>query len=904
MSARNMAKRTAAGTLALAVCLGGGAIALASAASADANFKFDQRIQGDDRYGTAIAASKAAFDKADNVILVNGYATVDGLTASYLAGVANAPILYVSDKGADDATKAEIKRLGAKNIWLVGGTTVIPTSVETAIKGDGYNVQRINGSDRYETAAMIAEAGIKLNGGKKPSKVFVASGTSFADALAVSPVAFVKGYPVILTDKDSTSDFSKKELGNIGTDNKILVGGEAVVSKKVQADLSIKDEQRVAGADRAVTANLVSDWAKKSEGFNPANAALVGGTNGNGADSLVAAPLLGKSFTTLHFAGWDATATYMKDHSAELTGKGFVFGGKAAVSDGQVSAAQSAAQSAAAVSAFIVTELPEANKVNYADTVQNKIVTVSYNASDVYVVDGKPATYASFSTQLSKGDTLSVTKDSAGKSTFTLTNVKSTDYTKGLITDFTKPATLATSVTVGEALSGVGLNTITLGGTYQIYTVDGASVSQAVFTQALNKGDFVEVKGSGADVSNVQTVALTNAKLAGTLSGLSGSTFKIKPAVGAAVGDFTAAASGDTLTVDGKAVAQADFNKALSNGDSVSFSYTGGVQTITLVNAAPNVSTGQAKLSGGAAATQSNGILTALHYIETDGSAADVTLGAALAAGDVNASGDGAADGNGTNAAEKQAFDLGATFRTAPHASLRVVFDSTTVGPIPGNTVWDLSLPAPSSTDTDTTYAAAVKASLDTQIQAKGSSTFFTGASTAVSSSGVVVITYGGFLDATDPTAAVVYNGQPKMFLDGRSAVASEIVNSLTVGDVVKYQSADDSTKTTSMLDVTSTVFGGVVKGYTGTTVTIAGTDGKTTLGTANVDASGTVATTYVGGDTALTGTATFIVNGETKDVTAMQNALSAIDSKTLAGSLTIKVDGTKLVYSLTTKLA
>ncbi|MGQ7353227.1 cell wall-binding repeat-containing protein, partial [Quadrisphaera oryzae] len=73
----------------------------------------DQRIQGDDRYGTAIAASKAAFDKADNVILVNGYATVDGLTASYLAGVANAPILYVSDKGADDATKAEIKRLGA-----------------------------------------------------------------------------------------------------------------------------------------------------------------------------------------------------------------------------------------------------------------------------------------------------------------------------------------------------------------------------------------------------------------------------------------------------------------------------------------------------------------------------------------------------------------------------------------------------------------------------------------------------------------------------------------------------------------------------------------------------------------------------------------------------------------------
>jgi len=344
MSARNMAKRTAAGTLALAVCLGGGALALAGAAQADANFKFDTRFEGADRYGTAIAASKAAFPdgtKTDNVVLVNGFATVDGLTASYLAGVANAPILYVSDKGADADTKAEIKRLGAKNVWLVGGTTVIPTSVEAAIKGDGYNVTRINGSDRYETAAMVAEAGAKISG-KKPAKVFIASGTSFADALAVSPIAYAKGYAIALTEKDSTSEFTKKELGNIGSDTKILVGGEAVVSEKVAKDLTVS--QRVAGADRAVTANLVSDWAKASEGFSKANAALVGGTNGNGADSLVAAAPAGKAMTTLHFAGWDATNVYLKDHASELTGKGWVFGGKAAVSEGQVSDAQKAAQ--------------------------------------------------------------------------------------------------------------------------------------------------------------------------------------------------------------------------------------------------------------------------------------------------------------------------------------------------------------------------------------------------------------------------------------------------------------------------------------------------------------------------------------------------------------------------------
>jgi len=229
------------------------------------------------------------------------------------------------------------------NVWLVGGTTVIPTSVEDAIKGDGYTVKRVSGSDRYETAANIAAKGAEL-AGKKAPKVFVASGESFADALAVAPVAYKQQYPIVLTAKDSTSDFSKKALGNIGTDNKILVGGTAVVSDKVATDLSIKSEQRVAGADRAVTANLVSDWAKKSEGFSSANAALVGGTNGNGADSLVASAFLGKNSTTLHFAGWPATQTYLTEHASELTGKGFVFGGKAAVPGDQVDKAQAAAQ--------------------------------------------------------------------------------------------------------------------------------------------------------------------------------------------------------------------------------------------------------------------------------------------------------------------------------------------------------------------------------------------------------------------------------------------------------------------------------------------------------------------------------------------------------------------------------
>ncbi|PWJ52834.1 Putative cell wall-binding protein [Quadrisphaera granulorum] len=646
MSARNMAKRTAAGTLALAVCLGGGAIALASAASADANFKFDNRISGDDRYGTAVAASKAAFDKADNVILVNGYATVDGLTASYLAGVANAPILYVSDKGADDQTKAEIKRLGAKNIWLVGGEKVIPASVADAIKGDGYTVTRINGSDRYETAALIAEAGIKISG-KKPSTVFVASGTSFADALAVSPVAFVKGYPIILTDKDSTSDFSKKELGVIGTDSKVLVGGTAVVSDKVAADLSIKSDARVAGDDRAVTANKISDWAKKTQGFNPANAALVGGTNGNGADSLVAAPLLGKSFTTLHFAGWDATATYMKDHSAELTGKGFIFGGKAAVSDGQVSSAQSAAQSAAAAVGQIVTAYSNTS-FSVADAASQGAKKYTLKSTDKYVVSGSAATQGAFVASLAVGATVSVSV-AGDVATYTLVPVSSTGFSSGLVGAYD---TSAKTFSVVEPITGTKLPFLsasatsynyTTGGAFVNYTVDGQSVSQGIFEGAISYGDTVSVKGTGADLNNIRTVALTSGSISGTVASVTGSSpitaFTVKSTAGATF-TIPLPTTGDAVSIDGTASTSAAFTGAaavtgppavaavvspVSVGDQVTYAKAGGVQKVTLVNAAPSKLAGMVAdsvtISGTPTATNS----TQLAYWSPAGTASKVT---------------------------------------------------------------------------------------------------------------------------------------------------------------------------------------------------------------------------------------------------------------------------------------
>ncbi|MGI4896016.1 MAG: cell wall-binding repeat-containing protein, partial [Janthinobacterium lividum] len=153
--------RRAAG-LAVAALVGLGTVAAIGApAQAAAGFAFNHRIAGADRFATAVASSKLlepTDGAATDVVIVNGYATVDGLTASYLAGLHSAPILYTNTDSVPAVTAAEIARLGVDDVWIIGGTDRVSAGLEAAWKASGKEVTRIAGADRYETAALVAEA--------------------------------------------------------------------------------------------------------------------------------------------------------------------------------------------------------------------------------------------------------------------------------------------------------------------------------------------------------------------------------------------------------------------------------------------------------------------------------------------------------------------------------------------------------------------------------------------------------------------------------------------------------------------------------------------------------------------------------------------------------------------------
>jgi putative cell wall-binding protein len=213
------------------------------------------RIAGGNRYDTSAETALDAYpDGAETVIIARGDDEgnfADGLAASYLAGVKDAPVLLTSTGSLSDAVKNAIKKLEAKNAIVLGGTLAVSANAETELKGLGLTVKRLNGANRYDTAAKIA-----AEGGNAETAIVV-SGFAPADSLVAGPVAFSQGYPLLLVDKNSVPAETKKAIADLGIKKIIVVGGENVVSKAVYNELGA--HERYAGQSRIETSLKVAE---------------------------------------------------------------------------------------------------------------------------------------------------------------------------------------------------------------------------------------------------------------------------------------------------------------------------------------------------------------------------------------------------------------------------------------------------------------------------------------------------------------------------------------------------------------------------------------------------------------------------------------------------------------------
>lgn len=213
-----------------------------------------ERIEGSNRFLTAIEISKDGWDSADTVILTRNDEFADALAVSPLAYKLDAPILLTKTNSIYAETLDEIKRLGAKNIILLGEEKAIHNRVQKDLEAESLNVRRIGGRNRTETAAQIAKE-VVPNGS---DRVFIVNGYDFPDALSVSSYAAIEGIPILLTQSNKIPPATTKAITDLKVQNTLIVGGPLVVNEGLLRSLPSPD--RISGTNRYKTNTELAEY--------------------------------------------------------------------------------------------------------------------------------------------------------------------------------------------------------------------------------------------------------------------------------------------------------------------------------------------------------------------------------------------------------------------------------------------------------------------------------------------------------------------------------------------------------------------------------------------------------------------------------------------------------------------
>lgn len=215
------------------------------------------RIGGADRYAVSAAISAESFDAADTVIIASGQNFPDALASAGLAGALESPILLSRRASIPEPVMAEISRLGASRAIICGGEAAVSDGVSRQLTDMGLEVERIGGSDRYETASMIAARIRQLAG--TAGRVYVARGDLYPDALSLGPLAYVERAPILLVRPDSLPAVTRQALGR-GYTSAAIAGGTNSVSAGVETAVRgiVGPTLRWGGADRYETAVLIA----------------------------------------------------------------------------------------------------------------------------------------------------------------------------------------------------------------------------------------------------------------------------------------------------------------------------------------------------------------------------------------------------------------------------------------------------------------------------------------------------------------------------------------------------------------------------------------------------------------------------------------------------------------------
>jgi putative cell wall-binding protein len=175
---------------------------------------------------------------------------------------------------ATGSTRGRLALVGV----VTAGAVLVSTGAAWAAKPASGT--RYGGSDRYDTARLIASAAFPAG----QTQVILASGLSYPDALSAAYLAGRGAAPILVTDPANLSTATLQAIQAMKASGVDVVGGTAAVSDHVARQLTGDGYvvSRTGGADRYATNNLIDTMF-------PPN--FVGSIAGKGPTALVASGL-------------------------------------------------------------------------------------------------------------------------------------------------------------------------------------------------------------------------------------------------------------------------------------------------------------------------------------------------------------------------------------------------------------------------------------------------------------------------------------------------------------------------------------------------------------------------------------------------------------------------------------
>ena len=210
------------------------------------------RLYGSTRYETSYEVFKMGWCSSETVVLASGLDYPDALCATPLASKYDAPILLAKNTSLNNQADLTslLKSRGVKNVFIVGGTGVLPSSFEGELASMGISSKRLGGINRYETSVKVAQ---EL--GSNTGEMALVSGLDFADGLSMSSIAGKRNMPILLSGNNYIPQEVANYIAGAGINKTYVIGGTGAISNNISNMLP--NVERLGGKNRYETSKQI-----------------------------------------------------------------------------------------------------------------------------------------------------------------------------------------------------------------------------------------------------------------------------------------------------------------------------------------------------------------------------------------------------------------------------------------------------------------------------------------------------------------------------------------------------------------------------------------------------------------------------------------------------------------------